>query len=352
MLSALPLATHLHDAVLRTGDRALDEQQVPLGVDVVHGQAELRDALAAHASGHLDALADARRCGRRADRARLADVVRAVRARPGAEVVALDRSLETLADADAGDLDLVAGREDLDRHRLALDRAVDAAAELHELAVRADLELREMAELALRELAVGDGVERELHGVVAVRVRELHLHHRARAGLDDRDRGDSPGLGVEDLRHAELASEDSFGHGLKSAPLELDLDVDAGGEIEPHQLVDRLRRRGEDVDEALLRAHLEVLARVLVLERTADHAVDVLLRRQRDRPSDRRTAALRGVDDLLGRPVQLLVVVALQADPDFSLCHDGSSLDLYLTISVTTPAPTVRPPSRIAKRRP
>src|SRR6059058_5659709 len=113
--------------------------------------------------------------------------------------------------------------------------------------------------------------------------------------------------------------------------LELDLDVDARREIEPHQLVDRLRRRAEDVDEALVRAHLEVLARVLVLERAADHAIDVLLGRQRDRPSDRRTAALRGVDDLLGRPVQLLVVVPLQADPDLSLCHDGSLLSSYLT---------------------
>src|SRR5258707_9259923 len=105
--------------------------------------------------------------------------------------------------------------------------------------------------------------------------------------------------------------------------LELDLDVDPGRKIELHQLVDRLRRRAQDVDEALVRADLEVLARVLVLERAADHAVDVLLRRQRDRPSDRRAAALSGVDDLLGRPVQLLVVVALQEDPDFSLCHDG-----------------------------
>src|SRR4051812_32715512 len=103
--------------------------------------------------------------------------------------------------------------------------------------------------------------------------------------------------------------------------LELDLDVDARREIEPHELVDRLRRRAEDVDEALVRAHLEVLARVLVLERAADHAVDVLLGRQGDRPSDRRTAALRGVDDLLGRTIQLLMVVALQADPDLPLCH-------------------------------
>src|SRR5262245_33402615 len=135
--------------------------------------------------------------------------------------------------------------------------------------------------------------------------------------------------------------------------LELDFDIDARREIEPHELVDRLRRRAEDVDEALVRAHLEVLPRVLVLERAADHAVDVLLGRQGDRPSDRRAAALSGVDDLLGRPIQLLVVVSLQPDADLPLCHLLSpSSRRYFVIPVTTPAPTVRPPSRMAKRRP
>src|SRR5215218_7001607 len=104
-------------------------------------------------------------------------------------------------------------------------------------------------------------------------------------------------------------------------PSQLDLDVDSRRQIEPHQLVDRLRVRAVDVDEALVRAHLEVLARVLVLERAADHAVDVLLGRKGDRPSDRRARALRGLDDRLGRPVQLLVVVPLEADPDLPLCH-------------------------------
>src|SRR5207245_6601794 len=183
-----------------------------LGVDVVHGQAELGDALAAHPAGHLDALEDARWRRRRADRAGLADVVRAVRARAGAEVVALDRALEALADPDPSDLDLGARAEDLNRYGLAFDGAVDRASELDEPPVRADLVLREMAELALRELAVGDGVERELDGVVAVSRVRLHLHDRARAGLDHSDRGDSPRLRVEDLRHAELASEDAFCH--------------------------------------------------------------------------------------------------------------------------------------------
>ena len=66
-------------------------------------------------------------------------------------------------------------------------RAVDAAAELDELAVRADAEaLARCPSSRLRELALGDRVERELHGVVAVRVGELHLHDGARAGLRSR----------------------------------------------------------------------------------------------------------------------------------------------------------------------
>src|SRR3954452_12214096 len=69
-----------------------------------------------------------------------------------------------------------------------------------------------------------------------------------------------------------------------SLPGELDLDVHARGKVDPLERVDRLRRRLMDVDHPLVRADLEVLAGVLVLERPADHAVDVLLRRQRDGP--------------------------------------------------------------------
>src|SRR2546428_7884969 len=98
---------------------------------------------------------------------------------------------------------------------------------------------------------------------------------------------------------------------------QFDFNVDAGREVESHQRVDRLRGRRVDVDQPLVRAHLEVLARVLVLERGADHAVDVLLGGQRDGTGDGGTGALRRLHDLRGGPVELLVVVALQADADF-----------------------------------
>src|SRR4051795_13431497 len=109
----------------------------------------------------------------------------------------------------------------------------------------------------------------------------------------------------------------------------LDLDVDACREVEPHQRVDRLRGRRVDVDQALVRAHLEVLARVLVLERAPDHAVDVLLGGQGHRAGDRRAGALRRLHDLGGGAVDLLVVVALEPDADLLLRHMCSdSLDV------------------------
>src|SRR3954462_1536559 len=69
---------------------------------------------------------------------------------------------------------------------------------------------------------------------------------------------------------------------------DLDLDVDSGRQrVEALERVDRLRGRLVDVDQPLVGADLEVLARVLVLEGRADHAVDVALGGQGHRPGDR-----------------------------------------------------------------
>src|SRR3954471_24962645 len=60
---------------------------------------------------------------------------------------------------------------------------------------------------------------------------------------------------------------------------ESDLDVDARGKvIEPLERVDRLRRGLVDIDQALVRPDLEVLLRVLVLERGLDDGVHVFFR--------------------------------------------------------------------------
>src|SRR6478609_8081144 len=107
---------------------------------------------------------------------------------------------------------------------------------------------------------------------------------------------------------------------------ELDLDVDAGRQIETHQRVHRLRRGVDDVDQPLVRAHLEVLAGVLVLVGRADDAVDVLLRRQRHRAGHLRARTGHGVHDLPRRGVDHLVVIGLEPDADLLSRHQTTSL--------------------------
>ena len=69
---------------------------------------------------------------------------------------------------------------------------------------------------------------------------------------------------VSDLRlsHRNSRLRDASRKG--SGGLDLDLDVDAGGEVESLERLDRLPGRLDDVEEALVDAHLEVLAGVLV----------------------------------------------------------------------------------------
>src|ERR1700729_3509973 len=104
---------------------------------------------------------------------------------------------------------------------------------------------------------------------------------------------------------------------------ELDLDVDAGRKGKPHQGVDGLGRRIDDVDQPLVRPHLEVLARVLVLVRRADDAVHVLLGGQRHGAGDLSAGASHRVDDLARRAVDDLVVVCLEPDADLLSRHCG-----------------------------
>src|SRR5579864_175028 len=136
--------------------------------------------------------------------------------------------------------------------------------------------------------------------------------------------------------------------------VQLDLNVDAGGQLELHECVHRLVGGVHDVHEALVGAQLELVARVLVGVRRDEHREALHLGRQRHRALHGRTGALRGLDDLACGRVDQAMVERLQADADVLIRHGllSSSLVSYLRIFATTPAPTVLPPSRIAKRRP
>src|SRR5687767_2823724 len=108
---------------------------------------------------------------------------------------------------------------------------------------------------------------------------------------------------------------------LPTASSQLDLDVDAGGEVELHQRVDRLRRRIDDVEQPLVRAHLELLAALLVDVRAAVDREALDARRQRDRPTHLRTRAFRRVHDLARRRIEDAMVERLEPDADVLAVH-------------------------------
>src|SRR3954451_7720680 len=93
----------------------------------------------------------------------------------------------------------------------------------------------------------------------------------------------------------------------------LDLDVDAGAQIELHEGVERLLRGLENVEEPLVRADLELLPALLVDVRRAQNGELVDPGRERNRPRDAGTGALRRLDDLTCALVEELGVVRLEA---------------------------------------
>src|SRR5262245_35950941 len=71
------------------------------------------------------------------------------------------------------------------------------------------------------------------------------------------------------IRSERTVDSKILGSSSMATPLQLDLYVDPGRQLELHQRVDGLSRGVEDVDEALMRPHLELLAGLLVDVRTA-----------------------------------------------------------------------------------
>src|SRR5258708_29842468 len=102
---------------------------------------------------------------------------------------------------------------------------------------------------------------------------------------------------------------------------ELDLDVDAGGEVELHQRVHRLRRRIDDVEHALVRTNLELLARLLVDVRRAIDRELLDARRQRNGTAHLCARPLGRADDLAGRLIEHAMIEGFEPDPDIGVVH-------------------------------
>src|SRR5579875_2980198 len=94
--------------------------------------------------------------------------------------------------------------------------------------------------------------------------------------------------------------------------LQLDFDIDAGRELQAHQRIDGFARRLDDVDQPLVGADLELLARVLIDEGRAVDGELLDARRQRHRAGHSGACALRRLYDLPCRLIENAVVERLE----------------------------------------
>src|SRR6201990_3328699 len=103
--------------------------------------------------------------------------------------------------------------------------------------------------------------------------------------------------------------------------LELDIDVDTGGQVELHQSIDGLRGRIDNIEKALVGAHLELLAALLVdMRRTVDGEL-LDAGRQRNGSANLGTGAFRRVHDLTRRRIEDSMVERLEAYANVLAVH-------------------------------
>ena len=102
---------------------------------------------------------------------------------------------------------------------------------------------------------------------------------------------------------------------------QFDLHVHTRGEIKFHQRVDRLRGRLNDVQQTLVGAHLELLARLLVdVRRTVDGEL-LNARRKRNRTANESTRPASGVSNVPSCLIKHTMIKSLETNPDVLRFH-------------------------------
>src|SRR5580700_6018513 len=331
---------HRDPAALGARHGAFDHDEAARHVGLHDFEIERGHTVHAKVTGHflvLEGLAGILAATGRTDRAvRDRHAVARAEAR---EIPALHAAGKSLAGRSAGDVDILADDEMIGRDLGAdRDQAVIVDAELGEFSLGLDLGDREVAAVGLGgalHLALAGA---ELQRDIAVLVLGAVGDDLAIAEAEHRHRHMLACLG-EEARHPDLLCEHSGTHVfIPNRALELDLDVDAGGKVELHQRIDGLRRRIDDIEQALMRAHLELLAALLVdVRRTVDREL-LDLGRQRDRSAHLRTGALRRIDDLARRRIEDAVIERLEPDSYVLTVHCRS---LCLSSSANADDPVI-----------
>ena len=111
--------------------------------------------------------------------------------------------------------------------------------------------------------------------------------------------------------------------------------MNARRHFETGQCIDRLVRRCENVDESLVSSLLELLAAVLILVDRTKNCNYLFLGRQRNRAGNLSSRSLHRVDNLSGRLINQLVIIRLQRDSHYLICHKKSRL-LFALFDLST----------------
>lgn len=124
--------------------------------------------------------------------------------------------------------------------------------------------------------------------------------------------------------------------------LEFDFDVYTTWKIQFHQSVNCFLSWVDDVDQAFVCTHFELLTRVFVLVRRTDDGVEATLSWKWYWTSNCRACTASSVNDFFCRCVKCTVLVRFQTDTDFFVCHLFSFSVMFYRISSS------RKPTRVA----
>ena len=102
---------------------------------------------------------------------------------------------------------------------------------------------------------------------------------------------------------------------------QLDLNVNASGKIELHQRVNRCGVGLHDIEQPLVGANFELLARLFVDVRSAVNAEFFDPRRERNGAPDQRAGAASSLGDFAGRLIEHPMIECLEANADILSFH-------------------------------
>ena len=115
--------------------------------------------------------------------------------------------------------------------------------------------------------------------------------------------------------------------------LKLDLDVNTGGEVELHELVDGLGREVGDVNKALVSAGLEVLARVGVDVGRAEDTVNPAPGGKGNGSGNLGAGGASGLSNLSTSLADQVGIVGLELNPNLLRSGLGGSTSLKVTLA-------------------